>query len=51
MAIDYAEEPRPQPCKGDRARTRLYACQLSRVTGIALLTVADIFAEPRGTTA
>jgi hypothetical protein len=51
LAIDYAEALKDAATQGDRLRARLYACQLSRVTRSALLTIADIFAVPRGATA
>jgi hypothetical protein len=47
LAMEYAEALKDAATQGDRLRARLYACQLSRVTRSALLTVADIFAEPR----
>jgi hypothetical protein len=47
LAIDYAEALKDAAMQGDRLRARLYACQLSRVTRSALLTLADIFAEPQ----
>ena len=47
MAVDYAGALGDAAARGDRARVRLYACQLSRVTRTALITVADLFAEPR----
>ena len=47
MAVSYAGALGEAAARGDRARVRLYACQLSRVTRTALLTVADLFAEPR----
>jgi hypothetical protein len=46
MAVSYAGALGDAAAHGDRARARLYACQLSRVTRTALLTVADLFAKP-----
>jgi hypothetical protein len=47
LAIDCAEALRDAATQGDRLRARLYACQLSRVTRSALLTVGDLSAKPR----
>ena len=47
MAVSYAGALGDAAARGDRGRARLYACQLSRVTRTALITVADLFAEPR----
>jgi hypothetical protein len=47
LAIDYAEALKDAATHGDRLRARLYACQLSRIVRTTLLTVADIFGEPR----
>jgi hypothetical protein len=46
MVADYAGALGDAAAHGDRARARLYACQLSRVIRTALLTV-DLFTEPR----
>jgi hypothetical protein len=45
MASGYANELADAATRGDRQRARLFACQLSRVTRTALLTIAEIFAE------
>jgi hypothetical protein len=47
MAISYAGALGDAAVRGDRARARLYACQLSRVTRTALITVADLFESRR----
>jgi hypothetical protein len=47
MAVSYAGALGDAAARGDRARARLYACQLSRVTRTALITLADLFAEAR----
>jgi hypothetical protein len=47
VAVNCAEELEAAATSGDRARARLWACLLSRAARSALLTVADLFAEPR----
>jgi hypothetical protein len=47
VAINCAEALEDAAMSGDRARARLWACMLSRAARSALLTVADLFAEPR----
>jgi hypothetical protein len=47
LVIDYAAALKDAATQWDRLRARLYACLLSRVTRNALLTVGDLFAEPR----
>jgi hypothetical protein len=47
QAVNCAEELEAAATSGDRTRTRLWACMLSRAARSALLTVGDLFAEPR----
>ena len=47
VAVNCAEELEAMATSGDRARARLWACLLSRVARSALLTLGDLFAEPR----
>jgi hypothetical protein len=51
LAIDYAEALKDAATQGDRLRIRLFGCALSGAVRAALLTIADIFAGPRGTAA
>jgi hypothetical protein len=41
LAIDYAGRLEGAFLSGDRARSRRFVCQLSRITRTALLTVGD----------
>jgi hypothetical protein len=49
QAVNCAEALEEAATRGDRARARLWACLLCRAARSALLTVADIFGESRGT--
>jgi hypothetical protein len=45
MAGDYAAALEDAAVRSDRARVRLFACQLSRVTRTALVTIGERFGE------
>jgi ParB family chromosome partitioning protein len=47
VAVDCAEALEDAATSGDRTKARLWACMLSRAARSALLTVADLFADPR----